>query len=124
MRQESARHFQHPKQVDGQVLLDGIEIGQIVVDGDARVVHEKIEAADLAGRPLDLHHVGHVQRQGRHAIVGDLERSARSRVDPLRTPVERLTDKGTADAAVGAGDQDCLVRHIHAVHSVLLLVQG
>jgi len=36
------------------VLFDHVEVAQIVVDGDAGVVDEDIEAVDVIRRPLDL----------------------------------------------------------------------
>jgi hypothetical protein len=44
-----------------------------------------------------------------------LERAARSRVNLLRATSKRLIDKRAADAAVGAGDQDTLVRDVHSL---------
>ncbi len=65
------------EQVDGQVLFDGVEIAQIVIDGDAGIVDEDVERADLLDRAVDLRGVGHVQRQRRHALIGDLQRRPR-----------------------------------------------
>jgi hypothetical protein len=50
-RQESASYIERSKEVDGQVLLDSIEIGQIVVDRDAGIVDEDVEGLDLTRRP-------------------------------------------------------------------------
>jgi len=41
-RQESAGHFEYSEEIDGQVLLDDLEIAQIVVDGDAGIVDEHV----------------------------------------------------------------------------------
>jgi hypothetical protein len=40
------------------VLLDHVEVAQVVVDGDAGVVDEDIEAVDILGRLLDLRYRG------------------------------------------------------------------
>jgi hypothetical protein len=68
-----------------------------------------------AGRARDLCGVGHVKHQRRHALVGVLERAARRRVNLLRAASKRFIDNRAADAAVGAGDQNTLVRDVHSV---------
>ncbi len=121
-RQERARHFEHAEQVDGQMLLDGVDAAQIVIDGDAGIVDEDVERPDLLGCTLDLRHIGDVQGQRRHAFIGDLQRRpAGSGVDALGATRERLLDKSAADAAIGAGDQDGLVGDVHVI---LLWVQA
>src|SRR5262249_9210722 len=97
------------------MLFDHVELAQIVVDCDAGVVDEDIEGADLIDCPLDLRNTGHVQCQGRHAFVGVLQCAAGARVYPLRPPSKRLIDERPTDAAVGAGDQDCLLLKVHTV---------
>jgi hypothetical protein len=95
------------------VLLDRVGIAQVVVDRDAGIIDQDIEGFDLTGRPLDLRSAGHVQRQGRHALVGVFESAARSRIDPLRPPSQCLIDERPADASVGAGNHDCLTCNVH-----------
>src|SRR5262249_27323193 len=112
---ESARHLQRSEEVDGQMLLDEVGTAQIVVVGDAGIVDEDVEGVDLVDRTLDLRIAGHIQRQGSHAPVGAFQCATRSRIDPLRPPLERLVDEGATDAAVGARDQDRLVGNVHSV---------
>jgi hypothetical protein len=97
------------------MLLDDLGMGEIVVDGNAGIVDEHVEVFDRAGRARDLCGVGDVEHQRRHALVGALERAARRRVNLLRAASKRLIDKRAADAAVGAGDQNTLVRDVHSV---------
>src|SRR5262249_800983 len=78
------------------------------------IVDENVERVDLLGRPLDLRATGYVQRYGRHTAVGALQRAARSRIDLLRSPSERLIDERLADAAVAAGVQDCFLSDVHS----------
>jgi hypothetical protein len=67
----------------------------------------------IAPAARDLCAVGHVKHQRRHALVGVPERAARPCVNLLRAASKRLIDKRAADAAVGAGDQNTLVRDVH-----------
>jgi hypothetical protein len=104
------------------MLFDGVEIARIVIDGDAGIVDEDVERADLFDRLLDLCGVSHVQRQRRHAFVGNLQcRAARSGIYALCSAADRFVDECAADAAIGPGDQNGLVRDGHVG---LLLVQN
>jgi len=71
-RQERVGHFEQTEEIDREGLFEHVEIAQIVVDGDARIVNEDIECVDLIDCPLDLRTVGHVERQGRHAFISML----------------------------------------------------
>jgi hypothetical protein len=62
---------------------------------------------------LDPRNIRHVQRQGRYTIVGIFERAARSRIYFFGSPFQRLIDECSANATIGAGDQDCLVFNLH-----------
>jgi hypothetical protein len=93
-----ATHAKGIMHSERQVLFDHIEIAQIVVDGDAGIVDEDVEGVDLVDRPLDLRNAGHVQRQGRHAVVGVLQCAARSRIDSFRPPSKSLIDERLTDA--------------------------
>src|SRR5262249_13948398 len=64
---------------------------------------------------LHLLNAGHVQLQGRHAFVAVFQSAARSRINPLRRWSKRLIRERPTDAAVGAGDQDCLLLKVHTV---------
>src|SRR5215831_18359137 len=72
-------------------------------------------APDLARRLLDLRNVGHVERDGRDAFVRVLDCPARCRIYSRRASPECLIDERLADAAVGAGDQNGLIRDVHVV---------
>jgi len=61
-RQERLRHFQQTEEVDREVLFKQVEIAQIVVDGNARIVDEDVERFDLIDCLPDLRGAGHVQR--------------------------------------------------------------
>src|SRR5260370_23721306 len=95
------------------MLLDDLGIREIVVVIDAGIVDEDVEGVDPFGCALDLRSVGDVERQGRHAVVDDWHGAARSRIYPLRPSSQCLIDERLTDAAVGAGDQDCLIRNSH-----------
>ena len=88
-------------------------ITQIVIGSDSGVVDEDVEAAHLADCLLDLLCVGHVEHQRRYAFVGDVERSASSCVHPLCSALQGFLDECTADAAIGAGNQDCFLCDVH-----------
>ena len=73
-----------------------------------------VEGSDRR-RPLDLRRVGHVERQRRHAVIGDIEWPTASGKHSLRSSSNGFVDQRAADAAVRAGDQDCLVRNVDPV---------
>src|SRR5215472_2012107 len=114
-RQERMRYSEQPQEIDGEMLFDYFEIGQIVVNRDAGIVNEDIERTDLLDCLLDLRSVGHVQGHGCHAFVGDLQWAASTRVNPLCPASKRFIHQRPPDAAAGAGDQDCLVLNVHTV---------
>jgi len=70
-------------------------------------------APDLADCLFDLLSVGHVEHQRRYTLVGDVERSASSCVHPLCSAPEGFLDECTADAAIGTGNQDCILCDVH-----------
>ena len=112
-RQERLRHFQQAEEVDREVLFKQVEIAQIVVDGNARIVDEDVERFDPHRLPA-----GSARRWSRPALGA-------SRACPdvamrcafpnilFCAASERLIEKRPADAAVRAGNQDGLVRNVH-----------
>src|SRR5207302_2701213 len=103
-------------EIDGEALFERGTIAQVVVECQAGVVDEDIERFDFLHGRLNLRSVGYVQREGRHAAVSVLQFAASStRVNPLRSASECLGDERSSDAAIGAGDQDCLVLNVHTV---------
>src|SRR5580765_2283198 len=97
------------------MALDGVRVAQIVVDRDAGVVDENVERADGRRRLPDLGEIGDVERQRRDALVAKRHRASHRRVHTLGAASQRLVDERSADAAVRAGDQYCLVFNLHNV---------
>src|SRR5438445_4556643 len=115
-RQESLGHTIRAVEIDGEALFERGTIAQVVIKRQACVVNEDIERFDFLHGRLNLRSVGYVQREGRHAAVSVLQFAASStRVNPLRSASECLGDERSSDAAIGAGDQDCLVLNVHTV---------
>src|SRR5205823_11801096 len=79
------------------------------------VVDEDVERTDKRRRLLDLGDIGDVERQWRDALVAERHRAAHRRVNTLGAASHRLVDECSADAAVRAGDQYCLVFNLHNV---------
>jgi hypothetical protein len=50
---------------------------------------------------------------GVHAFVDNVERSARSCIHSLCSAPQRFLDECAADAAIGAGNQDCFLCDVH-----------
>jgi hypothetical protein len=48
---KKARHIEHSEEVDGEVLPNGVEIAQIVVESDAGIVDENVEDSTLLTAP-------------------------------------------------------------------------
>src|SRR5262249_42243140 len=90
-----------------------IEIGQIIVGCDAGIVDQDVERADLLHCALNLRNVCHVKHQRRHSLAGMLQCATSTCVNPLCPPSHRLIDECSTDPAVGACDQDRLIRDIH-----------
>jgi hypothetical protein len=63
--------------------------------------------------PLDLRGVGHVEGQGCRAFVRVLPWAASSGIDFLCSTSECFLDEWSADATVGASDQNCFVFDVH-----------
>src|SRR5437870_8240252 len=93
------------EEVDRQMLFDELEIGQIVVNGNAGIIDEDIKRTDPLRSLLDLRSVGHVQGYRCHALIGDFECAASSRIDLLGTPSKSLIHERPPDAAAGARDR-------------------
>src|SRR5216684_161503 len=95
------------------MFLQHIEIAEIIVNGDAGIVEEDVQAADFGDCPLDLQNVGYVQCQRRYSFIGNLQRATSTCINPLRSSSKCLMDECAADAAVGTGNQDRLIRDVH-----------
>jgi hypothetical protein len=103
------------QQVDVQLLLDRVEIGQVFENSDACIIDEEVKLGNLIDCPLDLRSVGYVQRERCHAWISIWKCAPSARKDFFRSPIERFFNKGCTEATVGAGDQDCLLRDMHNV---------
>ena len=101
-RRERVRHSEHAEEVDLEVSFDDVRIAQVVVNRDPGVVDEDVEAVDSLDCPVDLRSVGHIEREGRDAAVGNAKRAAASGKHPLRASSEGLVDERAADPAVRA----------------------
>ena len=108
-RQESLSHAVGAEQVDGEVPFEHGPIAQVVVERHAGVIDEDVERVDFIDGSLDLRSVGHVQGQGCDAPIPVGQGLARAGIYPFRTSVQRFLDQGLSDAAIGPGDQNCLV---------------
>jgi hypothetical protein len=114
-RHEGLGDVEGPVQVDRQVLLERISVGQIVGERDAGVVDQNVKGLHLLDGRLDLCPVGHVEREGRDALIGDAHRLSRGGVHPLGTHREGFVNQRPSEAAVGSGHQHRLVgycRHV------------
>jgi hypothetical protein len=95
------------------MLFDDLEIAQIVVESNPGVVDEDIECVDVVDGLSDLRNIGHVQRQGRYALIRMLQWPASTGIHPVRPALERLIDERLTDPAVGPRDQNCLLFDVH-----------
>ena len=114
-RQEGLGHGVGAEEVDRQVLFDRGTIAQVIEKPDAGVVDQDIERFDALDRRLDLPRVGHVQSERCDALIRVDQRPARSGVHPSRASPQGVLDQRLTDAAIGAGDQHCLVCDCHAL---------
>ena len=101
------------EEVDGEVPLERRTVAQVIVERDAGIVDEEIEGFDLVDGSLDLRHVGHVQGQGRDALVGVGQRHASTGIHALRASPQGFLDERPPDAAVGPGNENCSLFDSH-----------
>jgi hypothetical protein len=97
------------------VLFDQLEIAQIVVDRNPRIVYKNVKGIYFGCRPLNLLGARHVQSCRRHAFVRMSDCVARTRIYPLRATLQCLFDESSTNAPVGAGDQDGFICDSHVV---------
>ncbi|WP_291705387.1 hypothetical protein [Bradyrhizobium sp.] len=96
------------------MLLDNFGIAEIVVDRDAGIVDEDVEASDRAGCARNLSRIGDIKHQRRHTLVGMLELAARSRLNLACSTPNRVINERPPDAVVSASDQNTLICDIHS----------
>jgi hypothetical protein len=74
------------------VVFEGAAIAEVGVEAQAGVVDKDIEGLDALGGCPDLRGVGHVQSEGRDALIRVGQGLACTGVDPLRASVQGFLD--------------------------------
>jgi hypothetical protein len=88
-------------------------MAEVVVKRDAGVIDEDVERLEALNSRPSLHRVGHVQGQGRDAVIRVGRWLARTGIHPLRASPQGLLDQRLSDAAIGPGHQNCSVCDCH-----------
>src|ERR1700731_19123 len=95
------------------MLFQRDAITHLTDKGHAGVIDEDIERLHFLDSSLNLLLVGDVQCQRRNTPIGMGQGLPRTGIHPLRASSQSFLDQRSANAAIGTGNQNCLVCDDH-----------